>query len=114
MSARVGYNTVDSVTRNRPRFWGAWQWRKQSVAAHPHSRAQLLPQEIFRMRHHQELIFRSGLVPVLADKIVYDQDPTFVPRVLSPPAVPEIEVAVPMDDGGMADPRLLEVGSTTR
>ena len=62
MSAWVGYNTVDSVTRNRPRFWAAWQWRKQSVAAHPHSRAQLLPQEIFRMRHHQELIFRSGLV----------------------------------------------------
>lgn len=114
MSARVGYNTVDSVTRNRPRFWGAWQWRKQSLAAHPHSRAQLLPQEIFRMRHHQELIFRSGLVPVLADKIVYDQDPTFSLRVLPPPAAPEIEVAVPMDDGEMAEPRLLAVGSTTR
>jgi type IV secretion system protein VirD4 len=101
LSRRVGFNTVDSVTRNRPRFWGAWQWRKQSVAAHPHSRAQLLPQEILRMRADQELVFRAGMTPILANRLRWYDDPVLSQRAMSPPEVPAIEITTPLDDGEM-------------
>ena len=101
LSRRSGFNTVDSVTRNRPRFWSWLKWHRQSLAAHPHSRAMLLPQEVARLQGDQELLFRVGMQPVLAEKIRWFADPELRERVLQSPPVPTIDIAVPVDDGGL-------------
>ena len=106
LSRRSGFNTVDSVTRNRPRFWSWLKWHRQSLAAHPHSRAMLLPQEVARLQGDQELLFRVGMQPVLAEKIRWFADPQLRERALQPPPVSTIDIAVPVDDGGLAGDKL--------
>ena len=34
LSERLGDNTIDVVTKNRPRFWASLNWQKQSEAEH--------------------------------------------------------------------------------
>ena len=101
LSARAGYNTVDAVTQNRPRFGGALSWSKQSEAIRQHKRAMMLPQEILRMDRAREMVFRAGMAPALVDKIRWFDDPVLQRRYVPAPFVEPIEIVVPMDDGGL-------------
>lgn len=100
LSERAGNNTVDQVSRHRPRRWlGNWSRNKQTEGLQPHARALVLPQEILRMDSGKEMIFRANMAPILADRIRWYEDKTLARRKLKPPEVPQIEIVVPMDDG---------------
>lgn len=99
LSERTGSNTVEQITRHRPRWFGSWAWNKQTEGRQPHGRALVLPQEVLHMDRDKEMIFRAGMPTVLADRIKWYEDPTLSRRRTKPPEQRAIEVVVPMDDG---------------
>jgi len=100
LSARIGDQTVQGITINRPRFGAALKWDKQSEAQHPHRRPYLLPQEVARLPWNKQLILRAGMLPIMADKIRWYADPEFRGLRMRAPVPPQIEIPVPLDDGG--------------
>jgi type IV secretion system protein VirD4 len=111
LSERIGFNTVPVQTQNRPRWWSAFQWSRQSIAEHPNKRGLLLPQEIARMSPNEQIVLRAGMMPVKCKRIRWFDDQNFTRLVLPPPAVPEIPVKVAQDDGQTPVPRMIVRGS---
>lgn len=99
MSERVGFETVEGITRNKPRFLAAFKQDKQSVAIHPHKRSLLLPQEIAQLPRTQQIILRAGMMPMKTDRVVWHSDSTFSMLQGRPPRVSPIPSPVPLDDG---------------
>ena len=56
LSERMGDDTINVTTKNRPRFWAWMNLAKQSEAEHPHRRPLMLPQEIARLSPTEQLI----------------------------------------------------------
>ena len=106
ISERMGDDTVNVVTRHRPRFFAALNPGKQSAAEHPHRRPVMLPAEIMQLPQQQVIILRPGMPGALAQKIRWWQELEFAGRQLSPPEIPELQVVVDLDDGApLAQPR---------
>jgi type IV secretion system protein VirD4 len=99
LSERLGDDTIDVVTKNRPRFWAWAKWEKHSEAEHPHRRPLMLPQEIARLDQSQQIILRAGMSPMKTQRATWFSDKTFTGRVRNPPAIPKLNVAVELDDG---------------
>ena len=95
----MGDDTVNIVTRNRPRFMAWANWSKQSEAEHPHRRPLLLRQEVLQMPPDEQLILRPGMRPIRAKKIRWWQEREFIARCKAPPQIPELTVEIPIDDG---------------
>jgi type IV secretory pathway TraG/TraD family ATPase VirD4 len=107
LSERIGYNTVPIATENRPRFWGALRWERQTTATAPQRRAFLLPQEIARLPQDEMIVLRSGMLPARLKKVRWYDDPQFAKRRRPPPEIPRITVEVEEDDGEIPVPRPL-------
>lgn len=84
ISEWLGYDTVKSVSRSGAQhlFSRANPTQSQSDA----KRALLLPQEITGLGKHRQIVIVEDLPPILARKISYFKDPTFLNRLkqLSP------------------------------
>jgi type IV secretion system protein VirD4 len=99
LSERMGDDTINVVTKNRPR-WLAWMnWAKQSEAEHPHRRPLMLPQEIARLSPSEQLILRPGMLPAKTAQARWYDDPHFTSCVRPPPEIPRLNVVVAEDDG---------------
>ena len=55
-------------------------------------RALLLPQEFKELGVDKEVVLVENVKPILADKIRYFDDPLFLPRLLKPPELPQIDL----------------------
>ncbi|MFL5279915.1 MAG: type IV secretory system conjugative DNA transfer family protein [Rhodopila sp.] len=99
LEERLGNDTIDVVTRNRPRFWAWANWSKQSEAEHPHRRPIMLAQEIARMPREKQIILRAGMQPMLTDRAYWVTDPNFSTLVYPLPPVPALDFAIDVDDG---------------
>ncbi|MEO8313371.1 MAG: type IV secretory system conjugative DNA transfer family protein [Pseudomonadota bacterium] len=91
ISEELGYSTVRSKSRSRPRWGLAGGSRKGgstgSVTESDQRRALLLPQEVKEIGSDQAIVFYEGLRPILCRKVRYFEDPLFKARLLPPPDV---------------------------
>jgi type IV secretion system protein VirD4 len=99
LSERLGYDTVDGISRSGPRFWRMFQGKRLNQTESEQRRALLLPQEIMRLKPQDTIIVRPGMYPIRARRIRYFQDRTFTQHLRKPPVVTPIEVTVRMDQG---------------
>jgi type IV secretion system protein VirD4 len=100
LSERLGYDTVESLTRSGPRFGAWWKRDRQSQSASAQRRALMLPQEIARLGPREEIVLRAGMRPVRATRIRHYEEKRFT-RLLRPaPVVPQIAIDIRYDDGG--------------
>jgi type IV secretion system protein VirD4 len=105
LSERMGDDTINVVTKNRPRFWAALNWNKQSEAEHPHRRPLMLPQEIAWLDPTEQIILRPGMLPMKTQQARWYDDPNFTACVRPPPEIPRLNVVVAVDDGQTVMPR---------
>jgi type IV secretion system protein VirD4 len=85
-SKMIGYDTVRNTSKQRPNG-GAFAGGRStgSETESPHSRALMLPQELLAMDKGKQLIMRSGIPVVMADKITYYTDKDFSERFTAVP-----------------------------
>ncbi|PHK93446.1 hypothetical protein CR162_18400 [Pseudoroseomonas rhizosphaerae] len=102
-SKRMGFDTVEEVTRSRPRYLAWFQSNKQTESEAMRRRALMLPQEISRMKRDQVVVLRPGIMPMRLQRIRWFEDQWFRDRGGSTPEWPNLEVAVERDtvEGGM-------------
>jgi type IV secretion system protein VirD4 len=105
LSERIGYNTVPIATENRPRWWGALRWERQTTATAPNRRAVMLPQEIARLPQDEMIVLRAGVMPARVKRLRWFDDPYFKKLYRRPPEIPPIAVKVDPDDGQTPVPR---------
>jgi type IV secretion system protein VirD4 len=99
LSERMGDDTVNVTTKNRPRFWAWANWSKQSEAEHPHRRPLMLAQEVARMDPSEQIVLRGGMLPLKTQRCRWFDDPHFIALVRRPPAIPRLDVLIELDDG---------------
>ena len=97
VSERMGFDTVEEVTRNRPRFLGWLHPGRQTEAEAARRRALMLPQEIERLSRKVAIVLRPGLPPLRLDRIEWFKDPAFASLAGAPPPVPTLQVVVERD-----------------
>jgi type IV secretion system protein VirD4 len=102
LSERIGYNTVPIDSESRPRWWGSWQWNRQTVSTGPRQRAHALPQEIARLSPDEMVVLRAGMMPSRYKRVRWFKDENFKKLYRPPPEIPPIEVTIPLDDGKTA------------
>lgn len=88
-SEMLGTETVKgkSVSRNRGKGGGG------SVSVSDQKRELMLPQELKELDISKEIISYKANKPILAEKIIYYEDPMFEGRIgLTPPEVPELDI----------------------
>lgn len=106
LSERMGDDTIDVVTLNRPRFFSWFNPTRQSEAQHPHRRPLMLAQEVARLPPDEQIILRAGMLPMKTKRARWYDDPHFTSLVRPPPAIPRLEISVALDDGTpIAKPR---------
>ena len=89
----LGYKTIKGRSISR-RGTLTMNDKDTSETQSDQKRALLLYQDILRMPSDQLILLISALHPVKARKLFAAKDPRFYPRMLTPPAVPLIEVNV--------------------
>jgi type IV secretion system protein VirD4 len=104
LSERMGDDTINVTTKNRPRFWSWLNWNKQSEAEHPHRRPLMLAQEVSRMSPDDQIILRAGMLPVKSQRARWFDDPNFTSLVRPVPAIPRLVVTIATDDGATRVP----------
>ena len=100
LSERLGYDTVDGISRSGPRFWRALRGTRVNETESDQRRALLLPQEITRLRPHECIVLRTGTLPIRARRIRWFSDKFFSRLKRKPPAIEPIEVVERLDQGG--------------
>lgn len=89
-SETLGYQTVKGKSRTRQTSAGK---PGRSENESDQRRALMLPQEVKEIGFDKVIISLENCKPILADKIIYWNDPAFEGRVgLPPPAVPRLEI----------------------
>lgn len=95
LSESLGYNTVQAVSYQRPRFWLAGHGgSRRGETVSDQRRALRLPQEIARMGEKQVLILHSLMPPLIAERIEYFREKLFTSLIKDPPFVQPIPVEV--------------------
>jgi type IV secretion system protein VirD4 len=102
LSERMGDDTINVTTKNRPRFWSWMKWDKQSEAEHPHRRPLMLAQEVSRMSPEEQILLRPGMLPMKTGRARWFTDPNFTVLQRPPPQIPRLNVTVAADDGRTA------------
>ena len=105
LSERLGYDTVDGVSRSGPRVWRVFRNKNLNQSESDQKRALLLPQEIMRLKPRDAIIIRPGMYPITAKRIRYFKDRTFTRLLRKAPVVEPIEVVVRMDQGKGFEPQ---------
>ena len=93
ISRELGTYTVRQKSVSRPLWGGTGKSGTVSISEQP--RRLLLPQEVKELGTGRMLLFYEGLRPVLAHRIRYFEDKSFVQRERPPPAVPRLDVVGP-------------------
>ena len=99
VSERMGDDTINVITQNRPRFWSWLKRDRQSEAEHPHRRPLMLAQEIARMSSAEQIVLRAGMLPMKTQRATWFADPYFTSAVRNPPEIPRLDVITATDDG---------------
>jgi type IV secretion system protein VirD4 len=87
-SKLLGYDTVKSKSRTR-QLDKAGRSENES----DQKRALLLPQELRELGFKKVIVLKKNAKPILADKIIYYEDPAFEGRIsLPPPPVPVLSI----------------------
>ena len=97
LSERLGYNTVEAITRSGPRFGGWWQRDRQNESLSAQRRALMLPQELARLGPREEIVLRPGMRPIRARRIRHYEERLFTSLLCPPPEVAPIEIVVRYD-----------------
>lgn len=82
-SEMLGYFTAKATSEGKSRSPGRASSYSQSENTSEQRRALMLPQELKEMPATQCLLFAENTKPILAEKIVYYNDPAFVDRLKS-------------------------------
>ena len=93
-SEMLGTFTEKSESQGRSTNHGAKGGSSRSTNLSPQRRALLLPQELKELGITKEVILLENCKPILADKICYYTDPVFMPRLLPPPVLPLVDLAL--------------------
>ena len=104
LSERLGYDTVDGVSRSGPRFWRALRGTRVNETESDQRRALLLPQEITRLRPQECILMRPGMYPIRARRIRWFRDRFFARLQRKAPVIESIEVVERMDQGNAPPP----------
>lgn len=99
LSERLGTDTVEGLSQSGPRFWRMFKGTKLNETVSDQARPLLLPQEIIRLKRHECIIIRPGMLPIKAKRIRYFKDRTFTRLLRKAPEIPAIEVVQRMDAG---------------
>ncbi|WP_407123493.1 type IV secretory system conjugative DNA transfer family protein [Bradyrhizobium sp. STM 3561] len=86
LSERIGYETVNARSRSGPK---GLAMRAISETVSEHRRALMLPQELKLLPKSKAFILGTGIPPIIADKIIYYEDKSFLKRLLPAP-VPQM------------------------
>jgi type IV secretion system protein VirD4 len=86
ISERIGYDTVKARSRSGPK---GLAMRSTSETVSEHRRALMLPQELKLLPKSKAFILGTGIPPIIADKIIYYEDKSFLKRLLPAP-VPQM------------------------
>lgn len=97
LSERLGYDTVEGVSRSGPRFWRLLRGKNLNQTESDQRRALLLPQEVMRLKPRDAIVIRPGMFPIKARRIRHFEDRTFSKLVRRPPVVEPIDVWQLMD-----------------
>jgi type IV secretion system protein VirD4 len=93
-SEMLGTFTQQEKSRGRSSSSGAkGGGSSQSTNESSQRRALLLPQEFKELGVDREVLILENCKPILADKIRYYTDPVFMARLMSPPELPELDLA---------------------
>lgn len=84
LSERFGTQTVEAKSRSRP---SGFSNRSRSETVSDHRRPLLLPQELKLVPKSKAFVLMAGVLPILADKLVYHEDRRFIARLASPPVI---------------------------
>jgi type IV secretion system protein VirD4 len=99
LQERLGDNTVQATTKQRPRFWSAFKWDKHSESEHPHRRPLMLAQEISRLPPDEQIVLRAGMLPMRTKRPTWFTDPDFTSRARPVPGIPSLSVEIQEHDG---------------
>ena len=99
LSERLGYDTVDGVSRSGPQFWRMFRGKNLNQTESDQRRALLLPQEVMRLKPRDSIVIRPGMFPIKARRIRHYEDRTFKSLLRKPPEVEPIQVVQLMDAG---------------
>jgi type IV secretion system protein VirD4 len=99
LSERMGDDTVNVITSNRPRWFPWLNPSRQSEAEHPHRRPLMLAQEIARMAPEEQIILRASMPPMKTGRATWFNDSKFTTLVRPPPEIPKLDIQVALDDG---------------
>lgn len=99
LSERLGYDTVEGVSRSGPRFWRLFRGKNLNETESDQRRALLLPQEVMRLKPRDAIVIRPGMYPIKCKRIRYFEDPFFKRLLCNPPEIKKIEVVQQMDQG---------------
>ena len=99
LSERLGYDTVEGVSRSGPRFWRMFRGKNLNMTESDQRRALLLPQEVMRLRPRDAIVLRPGMYPIKCKRIRHFEDRTFKHLLRKPPVIEPIEVVQLMDQG---------------
>ena len=97
LSERLGYDTVEGVSRSGPRFWRLFRGKNLNQTESDQRRALLLPQEVMRLKPRDAIVIRPGMFPIKARRIRHFEDRTFFKLIRKPPVIEPIEVTQLMD-----------------
>lgn len=87
-SELLGYDTVKSKSRSRQLDKAG-----RSESESDQRRALMLPQELRELGFKKVIVLKKNTKPILADKIIYHEDPAFEGRIgLPPPPVPVLSI----------------------
>ncbi|MCP2223656.1 type IV secretory system conjugative DNA transfer family protein [Bradyrhizobium elkanii] len=84
LSERIGYETVNARSRSGPK---GLAMRATSETVSEHRRALMLPQELKLLPKSKAFILGTGIPPIIADKIIYYEDKSFLARLLPAPVL---------------------------
>lgn len=94
----MGFNTVEDVTKSRPRFMGWLHPAKQTESEAARRRALMLPQEIQNnLPKTKAIVLRPGHMPLRLQRIEWRRDGIFSRMVGEPPPVPTLRITVERD-----------------
>lgn len=101
LSERLGYHALPGRSVSRPAglFGG-----RGSTTESDQRRALMLPQELIQLGPGQLIVLRSGMAPVLGEKIVYWRERAFRRRLRPAPVMPRRASAAPSPDPSRPDP----------
>lgn len=84
ISERIGYYSYRARSTSRKEF----ESFGRSISESDQRRALMLPQEVLQMPAEEMLIFRAGIPPIKANRLIYWKDDRFTSKVLGLPTLP--------------------------